>query len=493
MFVQHGDREIERLDGLIRDAPEGAGALAGVMVHAILVGAIAGVSRAGRCYTVLTLYYGTASSLSPIACAVHDHRRFSGEIDGSGDGMSAVTRGLRNPFRTRVRTAVVVLLLAIIIGLFAVMVQGALATRQRLESLQANVRTVIELREAGAFGTGGFGADAPVGSAEMGRERGIEYFSLKTLDRVKRIPSAGHIAKIEEYVMEAQIDPSVPNAYAMLIGLKPGAPLRAIGEVDYENAHVVAGRNLGPQDQDRDVAVVGRHYASERLGIVAAEGEAALSGKTVNLEGRPLQVVGIYTTDNDFGDNHVFIPIETFRRILNPGDKLSKIWVTADSIAYVETLRDELQQIPGVDAVTAAEQVASARATLGSIAAATLYGSLLLFALGGVLVVFIMVLTTRERIKEIGTLKAIGAPNHEVVKQFLAEIVALTGLAAVGAVVVAALFAQIIQTTLSVDVRIDGETFLLIVLGGLTFAAIGSFYPILKGVRLSPIQAMRNT
>lgn len=407
--------------------------------------------------------------------------------------MSAVARGLRNPFRTRVRTAVVVLLLAIVIGLFAVMVQGALATRQRLESLQAMVRTVIELREAGAFGTGGFGADAPAGSAEMGREKGTEYFSLTTLDRIKRIPHADHIAKIEEYVMEPQIDTSVPNAYAMIIGLRPGAPLRAIGEIDYENARIVAGRNLGPQDRDRDVAVVGRHYARERLGIVVPDSEAALSGKTVNLGGSPLRVVGIYTTDNDFGDNHVFVPIETFRRFLNPGDKLSKIWVTADSIANVETVRDELQKLPGVDAVTAAEQVASARATLGSIAAATLYGSLLLFALGGVLVVFIMVLTTRERINEIGTLKALGAPNHEVVKQFLAEIVALTGLAAVGAVVVAGLFAQILQTTLNVDIRIDGETFLLIAVGGVIFAAIGSCYPVFKGIRLSPIQAMKNT
>ena len=406
--------------------------------------------------------------------------------------MSAVARGFRNPFRTRVRTAVVVLLLAIIIGLFAVMVQGALVTQQRLESLQSNIRTVIELREAGAFGTGGFGADAPVGSAEMGREQGTEYFSTRTLDRIRQIPNARHIAKIEEYVMEPQIDPSVPNAYAMLIGLQPGAPLRAIGEVDYENARIVAGRGLDPHDQGRDVAVVGRHYARERLGISSPDGEAALSGRTINLQGRWLQVVGIYTTDNDFGDNHVFVPIGTFRRLLNPGDKLSKIWVTADSIANVEAIRDELQQLPGVDAITAAEQVASARATLGSIAAATFYGSLLLFALGGVLVVFIMVLTTRERINEIGTLKAIGAPNHEVVKQFLAEIVALTGLAAAGAVVIAAFFARILQAILSVDVRVDSETFLLIVLSGLIFVAIGSCYPILKGIRLSPVQAMRN-
>jgi len=400
--------------------------------------------------------------------------------------MSAITRGFRNPFRNRVRTAVVVLLLAIIVGLFAVMIQ-------RLESLQANVRTVIELREAGAFGTGGFGADAPVGSAEAGREHGTEYFSTTTLDQIRRIPHADHIAKIEEYVMEPQIDPSVPDAYAMIIGLRPGAPLRAIGEVDYENARIVAGRGLGPRDQDRDVAVVGRHYARERLAMVAPDAEGAMGGKTVMLEGRPLQVIGIYTTDNDFGDNHLFVPIETFRRLLKSGDKLSKIWVTADSIANVETVRDELQQIPGVDAVTAAEQVASARATLGSIAAATLYGSLLLFTLGGVLVVFIMVLSTRERLSEIGTLKAIGAPSREVVKQFLAEIVALTGLAAVGAVVVATVFGQILQKTLNVDIPIDGETFLLVVLSGLIFAGIGSCYPIFKGIRLSPIQAIRNT
>lgn len=141
--------------------------------------------------------------------------------------MSAVERGLRNPFRNRVRTGVVVLLLAIVIGLFAVMVQGALATRNQLDSLQANVRTIVELREAGAFGTGGFGGDKPVGADD---------FSVSTLEQVKRIANATHIAKIEEYVHTPQIDTSAPNAYAMMIGLRPGSPMRAIGEVDYESA-----------------------------------------------------------------------------------------------------------------------------------------------------------------------------------------------------------------------------------------------------------------
>ncbi len=395
--------------------------------------------------------------------------------------MSALARGCRNPFRNRFRSGVVVVLLSLVIGMFALLVQGALATKEKLESLQAGVRTVVELREAGAFGTGGFGGDKPVGELD---------FSIARLDEIKRIPNARHVKKVEEYIHAPQVDPSVPNAYAMVIGLRPGAPMRAIGEVDYENARIVAGRALTPADEGRDVAIVGKLYARERLRIAEP---AAFDGKTLVLKGQPLQVVGVYATGNDFGDNHVFVPIETFRRVLKPGDKLSKIRVTVDSVDHVEAVTADLQRLKGVDAVTAKEQVATARATLGSISAATVYGSLLLFAIGGVLVVFIMVLSTRERIREIGTLKAIGASSAEVVKQFLAEVFTLTGLGAAGALVVSAASAAIFRSALDVDLQIGRTTFVLIALGGLAFGALGSLYPIVRGMRLSPIQAMKNT
>lgn len=400
--------------------------------------------------------------------------------------MSALGRGMRNPFRNRVRSAAVVALLAVVIGVFAMLVQGALATREKVKDLQANVRTVVELREAGAFGTGGFGGDKPTGADD---------FSVATLGQINAIPNARHIKRIEEYVHAPQINPSVPNAYAMAIGLRPGAPMRAIGEVDYENARVVAGRGFGPADEGRNVAIVGRLYARERLGVDIANGAGAdvLSGKTLALGGERLDLAGIYSTGNDFGDNHVFVPIETFRRIFKPGGKLSKIRVTVDEVANVEAVTEDLKRLKGVDAVTAAEQVATARATLGSISAAGIYGSLLLFTLGAVLVVFVMILATRERIREIGTLKAIGASNAEIMQQFLAETFALTGMSALGALCVAALFAIVLRTTLSVDLQVGADTFILIALGGLVFGLLGSLYPIVRGVRLSPVQAMKDT
>ena len=374
------------------------------------------------------------------------------------------------------------LLLAAVIGLFAVLVQGALSARQQIASLEANVRTVVELREAGAFGTGGFGGDRPAGADD---------FSVTTLEQARRISNASHIAKIEEYVHAPQIDASATNAYAMVIGLRPGAPLRAIGEVDYENARIVGGRNLRSGDDGQDVAVLGRLYARERLRLEPEA--AALAGATLTINGISLKVVGIYETGNDFGDNHVFIPLETFRRVYNPGGKLSKIRITVDSVANVEAVAADLKRLPGVDAVTASEQVATAKVALGSMAAATLYGALLLFAIGGVLVVFVMALATRERVREIGTLKAIGAPNGEIVKQLVAEVFAIVLVAASGAVLVAALAAWAIGAAFRVELAVGREVALLIVFGGLAFALLGSLYPVVKGIRLSPIQAMRST
>lgn len=411
---------------------------------------------------------------------LYDSDRIPPQADHTNP-MSAIGRGLRNPFRNRARTVVVVLLLALVIGMFAVMVQGTLLTREQLARLEASVRTVIELREAGAFGTGGFGGDKPVGADE---------FSVATLEAAKRIPSARHMIKIEEYVHAPQIDPTKPNAYAMIIGLRPGAPLRAIGEVDYENARLVAGRGLTPKDEGRDVAVVGRLYARERLGIGDVR-DAAVAGMTLALEGTPLAVVGVYTTGNDFGDNHAFIPIETFRRLFRPGAKLSKIRVTVDSVANVETVAGDLKRLKGVDVVTAAEQVATAKAALGGMAAATFFGASLLFAIGGVLVGIVMTLAFRERVREIGTLKAIGASDREIAAQFLAETAVLIGLAMLGGPVVAALAARVLSAALDLMVDLDGTLLLMILVGGFGVAVVGGSYPIAKGVRLSPAQAMR--
>ncbi len=393
----------------------------------------------------------------------------------------AVLRGVRNPFRSATRALLVVLLLSFVTGLLALMVQAALASRQQIALMEGRVRTLIELREAGAFGTGGFGGDKPIGE---------EHFSLDTLEAVLRIPSARHLARVDEYVYKPDIDPSRKNAYAMVIGLHPGAALRAIGEVDYENARIVAGRPLESGDGDADVAIVGRLYAEQRLGVSDAS-VLERAERHITLNGRSFRVIGVYTTANDFGDNHVFIPINAFRATFNPGRKLSKIFVTVDSVANVERVVAELGRIPEADVVTAPEAVSTARTTLGALAVTSAYAAVLLFGTGAVLMAFVMVLSTRERVREIGTLKAIGASNREVVLQFLAEAFALSALGAAGALLLALPTAPLVSHVLGVPIAFNRNVVFLIVAGSVTFAALGSLYPVFRGIRLSPVDAMR--
>ncbi len=389
--------------------------------------------------------------------------------------MSAIGRGLTNPFRNKARAVVVVALLSFVTGLLALMVQATLASRNQVAAMEGRVRTLIELREAGAFGTGGFGGDKPVGH---------DRFTTDTLDKARQIPSARNLARVDEYVYTPQVDPSKKNAYAMVIGLHPGASLRAIGEVDYENARIVAGRSFQADDASADVAVVGRLYAEQRL-----------ADRQIVLDGRTFKVIGIYATANDFGDNHVFVPIKAFRAAFNPGKRLSKIFVTVDSVSNVERVVAELKErlVDEADVVTAPEAVSTARTTLGTLAVSSAYAAVLLFAIGAVVTVFVMVLSTRERIREIGTLKAIGASNREVVLQFLSEAFGMSALAAIAALLLALLLAPLIGRILGVPIAFDASIVLFVLGASAIFAALGSLYPVIRGVRLSPVEAMRRT
>jgi putative ABC transport system permease protein len=190
--------------------------------------------------------------------------------------MGALIRGICNPGRNLARSALVVLLLSVIIGIFGIMVQAGSLTRHQLSQLEARVRTLIELREAGAFGTGGFGGDKPVGE---------EGFSVATLEKIKAIPHARHLVRLEEYVYTPQIDPSKPNAYTMIIGLRPGAELRAIGEVDYEHARLIAGRSLQAEEHNQPVAVIGRLYALRRANLTSPLDDGNLANTSILDEG----------------------------------------------------------------------------------------------------------------------------------------------------------------------------------------------------------------
>jgi len=194
-----------------------------------------------------------------------------------------IVRGMRNALRSRARASALVLLLAGVTGFLVLAIQAAFATRQQIATLEARVRTQIELREAGAFGTGGFGGDKPIGE---------EHFSTDTLERVRRLASARHIVRLDEYVYTPQVDARRKNAYAMLIGLRPGSALagfrlRAIG-------FVFQGFNLIPNLSALENVMLPMEFAgvAPKARRERAEQLLARVGLGARLKHRPAELSG---------------------------------------------------------------------------------------------------------------------------------------------------------------------------------------------------------
>ena len=120
----------------------------------------------------------------------------------------------------------------------------------------------------------------------------------------------------------------------------------------------------------------------------------------------------------------------------------------------------------------------------------------------GVLLIFgLMFYTVRERTKEIGTLKALGFSNGNIMKQFMFEgmYIGIIG-GAIGLAIAAAassIFSswllnasETLGTTVSVTVTIGALLwgFGVAIIAG----AIGSLYPAWRASRVSPMEALRN-
>jgi len=129
------------------------------------------------------------------------------------------------------------------------------------------------------------------------------------------------------------------------------------------------------------------------------------------------------------------------------------------------------------------------------------------------IVLFIMLYSVRERTKEIGTLKAMGASNATILGQFIFEGVLLSIIAAIVALVIGGLGATTLAKLLlphptilfpsapgaNSGIMLYFTSYATItpelILEGLGVAvllgALGSLYPALKAARTRPAEAMR--
>ncbi|MDK2938444.1 MAG: putative transport system permease protein [Methanolobus sp.] len=176
---------------------------------------------------------------------------------------------------------------------------------------------------------------------------------------------------------------------------------------------------------DANVVVIGYGIAHDMF-----DDEVGLN-RVLTIEGKSYRVVGILAEDED--DNSIFMPIDAAVEIVEDAedDVYDTIVVKASDVDYVETVVDDIEErlmlsrgIMDEDdrdfsvsdslsrAESASEMMESMTIFLGAIAGVSLL-------VGSVGIANTMFTSVMEKTKEIGTMKAIGAKNRDILMIFL--------------------------------------------------------------------------
>ncbi len=267
---------------------------------------------------------------------------------------------------------------------------------------------------------------------------------------------------------------------------------------------LVAGRRF----TDADTAVV---MLNERAaGAVAFDSTAPARavGRVIMINGNPHEVIGVVGGMRvAFAPMAALVPAEDAARTI-PGTRAPSLSIVARRIEDVDRLRNEAQVFLASRYGAGWKDRVSVRtnqARVQQVASGMLIFKLLMGAItgvsllvGGIGIMNVLLAAVAERTREIGIRKAAGARDRDILRQFLAESVAITSAgAAVGVglgLAVAFATAAIMRSQTRAPVHAAVTPGTILVAAGLSVAiGIGfGLYPALRAARLSPIDAIRH-
>jgi ABC-type antimicrobial peptide transport system permease subunit len=420
--------------------------------------------------------------------------------------MGMVRLGLKNLLRNKLRLAIVVLLIGFPFFLLLVIRAVGSNVRDQTEHLKRTVDVALQARGRGSLSHVNM----------VGNERLLPPETVATIKGIE------HVAKVEPYLLA--MNPTDSPNFAMHVGLNPGDTPRLESHGEAGSPRIIAGRDLTPEDAGQPVAIIGQGYARwagitpENLATATFTVDPSRSNPVIFSLDRPkreLRVVGIYASGYVFGDLQLFMPLDIFRDIYGVPSEYSWLFVTAESADHVSAVEARMREALGDRADIIATKSAAAfesgtTSTIDRIGWGVALSAVVLMA---IVIFFVMLIVVRERAREIGTLKAMGASTGSITVQVLTEafglslIGGLLGLVlfqAVGRAVAGRLFvlglapflpAQYRDTlfaSLTLSSGIDLPTIGLALVVSTAVATAGSAYGIWQVARLSPVEAMKH-
>ena len=279
-----------------------------------------------------------------------------------------------------------------------------------------------------------------------------------------------------------------------------------------ENVAMSEGRFINYLDESNTgkVAVIGNKIKRD----VFTEVDSPV-GQFIDISGIPFKIIGVFGEHEEREEERIYIPITTAQRVFNGGDRINHMSYTlppvenfdqavAQAVTFKNKMKTYVQQAhtiapddtSGVEVWSAMEEAKRYYSLTGNIKLFFWFVGICTIIAGVVGVSNIMLIVVKERTREIGIRKALGAKPWSIVGMILHESIFVTALSGFGGLIFSMGLLEIVGPHIEVDYILNPSvnfnvaisTVFVLILAG----TIAGFFPAWRAARIHAIEALRD-
>lgn len=285
---------------------------------------------------------------------------------------------------------------------------------------------------------------------------------------------------------------------ALLVGIQPGKE-----DVFLAGADAVAGDNrMGDPDAPTAPAVIGvlaaRHFASiasETVEVPSPVGPISLAavGSTIQIRGRHFQIKGVINPEtNQMLRSCVIVPLAAAQELLGTPEAVTALLLSPSRASDIDALQQRIEAAhPSLMVISDKQLAQNARTLLDRVNQLFNVVRWTSVSVAALLIAIVMFVSVLERTRELGTLRAIGAPRSFLLQLVLGESAALS---LAGSLIGIPMSRLVIRQALGPDAigirspKIERSAGAILT----TFALTAALLPAARAVQVDPIIALRS-
>ena len=394
-----------------------------------------------------------------------------------------------NPLRTVLSTLGVVIGVASLVAVLALGDGMERFARQRIEGEGYQTVSVRPIEEE------------EIDGITIPRANVVELTAADAAALKQRLPAGSDVSMMRSGATLIVMDSARPRG-SLVIGLLPRA-----NDPPYNLVH---GRRFTPEEaaSGTDVALISLALATE---LARPGAPQSMVGKRIRFStNTEREVIGIIDEHQGRIGNLTVVPIANADAVMLPArrGRAAALEAHAPNIELVDTVKHAVEQwaarkwpAPGKEVrISSLGQQRLEQLQRGILLFKMFMGAIVSISLlvGGIGIMNVLLASVIERTREIGIRKTTGARDREIMQQFLAESVVVTGAGAlvgmalglVGAFGITAIMRSV--TEAEIYAAFDLQSLLVAALVAIAVGLIFGTYPARRAARLSPIDAVRH-